>query len=69
MTITVNGEKQTIDEEVVTVEKLIKTNNVSDPDMVSVQLNGSFVKRELFPETGLSENDEIDFMYFMGGGK
>lgn len=69
MTIIVNGEQQTFDIESITVERLIKINNVKNPDMVSVQLNGNFVKRELFSETLLHENDEIDFLYYMGGGK
>lgn len=69
MIIMVNGEKQSLDTESTSVEKLIQLNNVSDPDMVSVQLNGNFVKRELFAGTMLKDNDEIDFLYFMGGGK
>lgn len=69
MIITVNGEKQTIDADRVTVKKLLEIKNVNDPDMVSVQLNGNFVKREVFAETLVYENDEIDFLYFMGGGR
>ncbi len=68
MVITINGEKQTIEADHVTVQRLLEIKNVKDPDMVSVQLNGSFVKREVFAETPVQENDEIDFLYFMGGG-
>ena len=64
----VNGEQQELDTGNISVEQFIKINKVSDPDMVSVQLNGNFVKRELFAETILNENDELDFLYFMGGG-
>ena len=68
MIITINGEKQTIEADRVTVQNLLEIKNVKDPDMVSVQLNGNFVKREVFAETPVLENDEIDFLYFMGGG-
>jgi sulfur carrier protein len=36
--------------------------------MVSVQLNGEFLKREEFDSTLVREKDEVDFLYFMGGG-
>jgi sulfur carrier protein len=51
-----------------TVTGLIKLNNVLQPDMVSVQLNGEFVERGTFDTTELKEGDEVDFLYFMGGG-
>ena len=50
------------------VSGLIKLNKVSQPDMVSIQLNGNFVIRENYESTLLKEGDEIDFLYFMGGG-
>jgi sulfur carrier protein len=68
MNISVNGKDQVLDKVDVTVSDLLKINDVEMPDMVSVQLNGEFVKREEFPDTMLKESDEIDFMYFMGGG-
>jgi sulfur carrier protein len=36
--------------------------------MVSVQLNGEFVDRQQFAATMFKEGDEVDFLYFMGGG-
>ncbi|MFT4071522.1 MAG: sulfur carrier protein ThiS [Dysgonamonadaceae bacterium] len=51
-----------------TITDLIKLNQVLQPDMVSVQLNGDFVERSDFDSTQLKENDEVDFLYFMGGG-
>jgi len=38
------------------------------PDMVSVQLNGEFLDRQLFEITTLKHADEVDFLYLMGGG-
>ena len=68
MKVTINGETQAIDADNITVKKLLEIKKVKDPEMVSVQLNGNFVKRETFAETQVHENDEIDFLYFMGGG-
>ena len=68
MDISVNGEKQALEGEKLTVTELIQLNKVKDPDMVSVQLNGEFVERAKYPETAIKNGDEIDFLYFMGGG-
>lgn len=65
--ITVNGQLQEI-EKPLSIAELIRLNNVLQPDMVSVQYNGEFVDREAYPTVVLSEGDEIDFLYFMGGG-
>lgn len=67
-TITVNGEPQTIQEETITVAKLLSLNKVEMPDMVSVQLNGEFLDRQGYETTTVKHADEVDFLYFMGGG-
>ena len=67
MTIKVNGESQHV-ESGTTVGQLLVINQVAQPDMVSVQLNGEFLDRNRFPDTLLKEGDEVDFLYFMGGG-
>ena len=61
------GKEQELND-TLSVSGLIKLNNVSQPDMVSIQLNGNFVIRENYESTLLKEGDEIDFLYFMGGG-
>ena len=63
----VNGEDQEV-QLPATVADLIKLNNVAQPDMVSVQVNEEFVDREEFAALQLNEGDEVDFLYFMGGG-
>jgi len=65
--IVVNGKPQEI-ETTISISELIKLNNVAQPDMVSIQLNAEFVNREDFENTQVSDGDEIDFLYFMGGG-
>lgn len=67
-TIKVNGESQ----EVVlpmTVEELIKNNNVENPELVSVQVNEEFLDRNDYARRQVKDGDEIDFLFFMGGGQ
>ncbi len=68
MKLKVNGDSYTIDKASLTVGELLSLNNVEHPEMVSVQLNGKFVDSKLYPTTAVQENDEIDFLYFLGGG-
>lgn len=67
MKIKVNSEVQELDKDISIAELLI-LNKVDMPDMVSVQLNGEFLQRAEFQKTILKNNDEVDFLYFMGGG-
>ena len=66
--IIVNGEYQEV-ELPLTLSDLIKSNNVFQPEMVSVQVNEEFVEREDFDSLQIKENDSVDFLYFMGGGQ
>ncbi len=68
MKIRVNGAPQEI-EDGLSVAGLLVRNNVEQPDMVSVQLNGEFVQRDRFAGTLFREGDEVEFLYFMGGGR
>ncbi|MDR2962285.1 MAG: sulfur carrier protein ThiS [Bacteroidales bacterium] len=65
--ITVNGEAQDVTLPL-SLPELITLNNVLQPDMVSIQINGEFINRDNFAKTAINEGDEIDFLYFMGGG-
>lgn len=65
--IKVNGEIQVV-ELPLNVSELIKLNNVEQPEMVSVQVNEEFVDRDEWNSIQLKEKDEVDFLYFMGGG-
>ncbi|MDR0873978.1 MAG: sulfur carrier protein ThiS [Prevotellaceae bacterium] len=66
-TITINGETKELAKSLTVAELLVK-NDVSQPDMVSVQLNGEFVYKENYKTTEVKDGDEVDFLYFMGGG-
>ncbi|MDR1747174.1 MAG: sulfur carrier protein ThiS [Tannerella sp.] len=66
--ITVNGESQDVTLPL-SLTELIKENRILQPDMVSIQVNGAFVLRENYDSTLINEGDEVDFLYFMGGGQ
>lgn len=66
--ITVNGEVQEV-QLPLTVAELLQQSDVQQPDMVSVQLNEEFLDRNEFPTQQLQEDDEVEFLYFMGGGQ
>lgn len=67
MIIIISGEEKEV-KEGVTVSEILVIEKVEQPDMVSVQLNEEFVERDHFSTTVLKQGDEIDFLYFMGGG-
>ncbi|MCD8325045.1 MAG: sulfur carrier protein ThiS [Clostridiales bacterium] len=68
MNITVAGEKKNY-EEGITVEKLIEAESVETPQYVTVSINEKFVQRTDFSARQLAEGDEVEFLYFMGGGE
>lgn len=68
MKLTINGEKKEVAPESMTVTELLIHQGVEMPDMVSVQVNGEFVERDAFDSSVVKEGDEVDFLYFMGGG-
>ena len=63
----VNGKVQEMEVPISLID-LIKNNKVEQPEMVSIQVNGEFVDRDSFETTQINTNDEVDFLYFMGGG-
>ncbi len=68
MRIKVNGQDKDLEQERLTVAELLALENVEAPEMVSVQVNGGFLARDGFSSARLKDGDEVDFLYFMGGG-
>lgn len=68
MRITINGEVEDIEAKDVTIARLLEIKKVESPDMVSVQVNGTIIEREQYGVKVIAENDELEFLYFMGGG-
>ena len=52
-----------------TVAALIKQEQVETPQYVTVTVNDDFVKSGQFEETVLKDGDNVEFLYFMGGGR
>ena len=68
MTLTVAGEKKEFGEGI-TVQKLIELENVEMPLYVTVSLNEELIDSGAKETTILKDGDEIEFLYFMGGGR
>ena len=68
MKLTVNGKDADVSD-ALTVTELLIAQNVKMPEMVSVELNGQILKRSDFQDTVLGDGDEVEFLYYMGGGQ
>ncbi len=67
MKLSINAKEHTVSDGLNVVE-LLKENDVEMPEMVSVELNGEILERSAFQTTVLKDNDNVEFLYFMGGG-
>ena len=68
MKITVAGEKKEVAEGL-SVSGLIELENVETPQYVTVSVNEEFIDAENLDTHTLNEGDEVEFLYFMGGGR
>lgn len=66
MKITVAGKVKEY-EDGLNITQLIEKENVETPEYVTVSVNDEFVERVDF-EKALKDGDEVEFLYFMGGG-
>ena len=68
--VTVRGEEKSL-EASITIAQLLTLENIERPEMVSVKLirkgEASFLNRDQYDMT-IEDQDEFDFVYFMGGG-
>jgi len=69
MNLNVNGEAKTFDREQLAVLDLLSLCKVESPELVSVQINGRFLNKDSYEATQLNNDDEVDFLYFLGGGR
>lgn len=53
----------------ITVSELIELENIEMPLYVTVSVNEEFVETEKKDTFVLENGDEVEFLYFMGGGK
>lgn len=68
MKILVAGELKDV-KEGLTVAELLVDEQVETPEYVTVTVNDDFIDSADFEKTSLKENDTIEFLYFMGGGR
>lgn len=68
MIVKVNGENISV-EKSLNISELLIAVKAEQPEYVTVQLNGEFVERDDFAKTFINDGDEIEFLYFMGGGQ
>jgi len=67
MIIVVAGEKKEYPEGT-TLPELIAAENVETPEYVTVSINDEFIPSEEKESTVLKDGDNVEFLYFMGGG-
>ncbi|MBP5554959.1 MAG: sulfur carrier protein ThiS [Lachnospiraceae bacterium] len=67
MKITVAGEKKEYADNL-TIAALIEAEDVETPQYVTVSVNEEFIDSDKFDSFTLKEGDEVEFLYFMGGG-
>jgi sulfur carrier protein len=67
MILKVNGEEVSYADPI-TINELLSDRKIKMPEMVSVALNGQIIRRSAFEETKLNDGDQVEFIYFMGGG-
>ena len=67
MQIIVAGIKKEV-KDGLTLPELIEQENVETPEYVTVSINEEFVEAADRETTVLHEGDNIEFLYFMGGG-
>ena len=68
MIVKVNGENLSL-EKSLNIDDFLIAAKADQPEYVTVQLNGEFVLRENFANTFVNDGDEVEFLYFMGGGQ
>jgi sulfur carrier protein len=68
MKIVVAGETKEVADNL-TVAALIEQEQVETPQYVTVSVNEEFVESSLFESRVLQDGDEVEFLFFMGGGR
>ncbi|MFQ6065809.1 MAG: sulfur carrier protein ThiS [bacterium] len=66
MSIFINGKKEELGA-AMRISDLLKKKKIR-PEVVTVELNNTIIKREEYSRTMLKDQDRVEFVYFMGGG-
>lgn len=68
MTITVTGTKKEVADGL-TLAQLVIDEKVETPEYVTASVNEEFISSSSFEDTVLKDGDNVEFIYFMGGGQ
>ena len=68
MQLTVSGVKKEY-EEGITLPKLFEIENVETPEYVRETCNEEFIPGDIKKTYQLKDGDNVEFLYFMGGGQ
>ena len=66
MQVKINGKLEDVQSG--TVLDLLKAKSI-EPQMVAVELNEKMLEREYLGTTKLTEGDQVEFLFYMGGGR
>jgi sulfur carrier protein len=66
MQVKINGKTENIHGG--TVLDLLKAKNI-EPQMVAIEVNDALLERSHLATTTLKEGDQIEFLFYMGGGQ
>ncbi len=69
MNIKINDQDVVLEQDEITISELLTHQQVKMPEMVSVEHNETIVDRQRFDTHTVTEGDEVNFLYFMGGGR
>ncbi|WP_136513389.1 sulfur carrier protein ThiS [Geomonas edaphica] len=70
MNLMVNGKPASITEaQPVSITYLLEALQVEQREYVTVELNGDIMDRVQFDGTTVKDGDNVEFLYFMGGGR
>jgi sulfur carrier protein len=66
MQVTINGKAEEVSGG--SLLDLLKAKNI-EPQMVAVEVNDRMIERDHLGTTSLNEGDQIEFLFYMGGGR
>jgi len=65
MRVTINGKREEV--QAMTLADLLSAKGI-EPRMVTIEQNGQMVTKDRLAEAGIQEDDQIEILFFMGGG-
>ena len=65
MWVTINGKREEV--QAMTLADLLSAKGI-EPRMVTIEQNGQMVTKDRLAEAGIQEDDQIEILFFMGGG-